>query len=475
MNNEIVLEIVNGIRVTVPDSLNLITTYVLREQCDWFEDEIKFVRHLLAPGQNAIDIGANYGLFTLSMAQAVGKNGQIWAFEPASTTFGFLAKSVALNEFSQVVLDQRALSSDEGSAKLSLNENSELNEIVRSNSVVGSTETIRLTSLDRLMQEYDWQAVDFVKIDAEGEEARIIAGGKIFFAENSPLVQYEVKAGQTIHLELVQAFNDIGYSSYRLVPGLSILAPFVPSEPIDGFLLNLFCCKADRAKELAARGLLVQSGQIPAGSSDQLAEDLLRRWNAEDRFIWHKTLARLPYGQIMAPVWQQTVAKQTSTVVERALALYSLSMSTEIPAADRYLALRESFDSLNTLCASQPHYLRLASLARVARDFGARGIATNALGYAADQAMKNRQIDPSEPFLAASPRFDKLQPGDTLGNWAFGSILEAYELNASFSSFYTGPSGRQRLQTIIALGFGSDEMKRRLELIERRFFATPPR
>ncbi|MBK7673942.1 MAG: hypothetical protein IPJ27_03790 [Candidatus Accumulibacter sp.] len=58
------LTMVDEVRVVVPDSLDLITPYVLLEQQDWFEDEIKFLRHLLQPGQKVIDIGANYG-FTL--------------------------------------------------------------------------------------------------------------------------------------------------------------------------------------------------------------------------------------------------------------------------------------------------------------------------------------------------------------------------------------------------------------------------
>ena len=63
------LEIAGGVRVVVPDSLNLLTPYVLIEQQDWFEDEIGFVRRLLRPGQQAIDIGANYGVYTLTMAK----------------------------------------------------------------------------------------------------------------------------------------------------------------------------------------------------------------------------------------------------------------------------------------------------------------------------------------------------------------------------------------------------------------------
>jgi hypothetical protein len=59
------LTLVDGVRIIVPDSLNIITTYVLREQKDWFEDEIKFLRQLLQPGDRVIDVGANYGVYTL--------------------------------------------------------------------------------------------------------------------------------------------------------------------------------------------------------------------------------------------------------------------------------------------------------------------------------------------------------------------------------------------------------------------------
>lgn len=89
------LELFDGVRIVVPDSLDRITPYVVLEQQDWFEDEIKFVRRLLKPGQKAIDIGANYGVYTLSMAKAVGPTGRVWAFEPASRTARLLAEGIA--------------------------------------------------------------------------------------------------------------------------------------------------------------------------------------------------------------------------------------------------------------------------------------------------------------------------------------------------------------------------------------------
>lgn len=139
MNLKTTLTLVDGVRIIVPDSLNLITTYVLCEQEDWFEDEIKFLRHLLQPGQRVIDIGANYGVYTLSMAKLVGPAGRVWAFEPASTTASLLAESITANDFRQVVLENKALSNMKGTAQLSLNENSELNALVRNDEAIAES------------------------------------------------------------------------------------------------------------------------------------------------------------------------------------------------------------------------------------------------------------------------------------------------------------------------------------------------
>ena len=106
-----VLNLVDGVRVVVPDSLNLITPYVLREQLDFFEDELRFVRQLLQPGQKVVDIGANYGVYTLPMAKKVGATGHVWAFEPTSSTAEFLAQGIAANGFGQVTLEKKAVSS----------------------------------------------------------------------------------------------------------------------------------------------------------------------------------------------------------------------------------------------------------------------------------------------------------------------------------------------------------------------------
>ena len=92
------IKITDGVKITVPDSLDLITPYVLREQENWFEIEISFVRKLLRSGDHVIDIGANYGLYTIPMSKLIGEYGKLFSFEPASSTSGCLQQSIESNE-----------------------------------------------------------------------------------------------------------------------------------------------------------------------------------------------------------------------------------------------------------------------------------------------------------------------------------------------------------------------------------------
>jgi FkbM family methyltransferase len=465
MHTKTTLRFAGDIAVVVPDDLNLITTYVIQEQGDWFEDEIKFVRRLLQAGQKAIDIGANYGLFTLTIAKAVGPEGRVWSFEPASSTAAFLAESIAANQWGHIRLDQRALSDHEGAARLSLNINAELNELIREDQTTGAFETVELTTLDAAMGEHGWSDVDFVKIDAEGEEEAIIRGGKNFFRSQSPLIQFEIKAKSSVNLQLVQAFQAIGYDAYRLVPGLDLLTPFDPHGLIDDYLLNLFCCKPDRARTLASSGKLVLPEHLQRSES---ASDLLTRLQAFPSHGWEQTLTRFPYGAQLQQHWQRATRTEQSQLVAVVLALHAVAVDDRYEAPDRFNALRLSTGLQVDLCREQPSPSRFMTLARVGRAFGARKIALQALDALMKDVQARRQVDLSEPFLAVSSYFETVDPKNSIADWFIGSALEELERNDAFSSFYRGTTSTKRLENIQRMGFGSPEMARRLELVKKK-------
>ena len=462
MLETIVLTLVDGVRIAVPDSLFLITPYVLREQRDFFEDELPFVRQLLRPGQNVIDIGANYGVYTLPMAQKVGASGHVWAFEPASSTARFLARGITENGFAHVTLEQKAISSAAGNAQLAFHVQAELRAIVHGVAPAGS-EDVSLVTLDDCMDRFRWRDIELIKIDAEGEEANIIKGGHRFFATLAPLVQYELKNAADVNFDLIRHFAAIGYDSYRLLPGLNLLVPFEMESPPDPYLLNLFCCKADRANRLAARGLLVRGADL-AGATDfpgmDTSQDEFRA-----KYHWRHALADLPYAAPFAPTWEKTEKAGESAGLYQALSFYARSRDTTLSMVERFRALEASFLQLRELCDRHPKRLRLSSFARVANDYGERAQAVNALRRLVEVIRQTGEVDPDEPFLAPLERFDSIAPRESLSNWTLAAILEQLERREWLSSFYAGPSGLQRLEAIHNLGFGSPEMGRRLELV----------
>ncbi len=468
MFQTITLDIVDGIKVVVPDSLDLLTPFVLREQRDWFEDEIRFLRGLLKPGQKAIDIGANYGLYTLSIARVVGRSGRVWAFEPASATAGMLRQSVAANGFDHVTVEQCAMSEKEGSAQLTMHDHSECNALVRGALMSQPTEFVSLVTLDSYARAHDWSGIDFIKIDAEGEEVNILRGGEEFLTRNSPLVQYEIRAGRDLNLDLVRGCADLGYESYRLVPGMNVLIPFRADSEVDRYLLNVFACKPERAARMASEGRLISEPSMP-DALDAISHGSPGSATDDADAGWPVTLTALPYGQMLAAQWQQRVADTDAGAMAQALASYLNSRNDSLPVAERFDALNRSYHRFRSLVDASPTQARLSSLARIAQDYGARAVAIDALSRLFNSIAQRGRVDLDEPFLAPAARFDSLDPKGALGDWMLVAAAEQLERLQEYSTFYRGRSAQQRLEMICRSEFASPDMHRRLGLVRQRF------
>lgn len=464
MTRTITFPMSDGVQVLVPNSLELITPYVLCEQQDWFEDELKFLRKLLQPGWQIIDIGANYGVYSLSMAKVVGEKGGVWAFEPASTTAGFLEASIALNAFSQIHLEKCALSSSRGVARLSLNGHAELNALSHDETPAGESEEVPVLTLDSCMEAHGWTAIDFMKIDAEGEEANILLGGVLFFETFSPLIQFEVMVDKGLDFGLVEKFAGLGFDIYRLIPGLDVLVPFDPTSMGSGYVLNLFCCKKDRARVLAEDGFLA----LPEDISLALTQLELGADGADACSACACLIEKYPYARILADAWHELEGLDFRRL-DNSLALHALSRDCSLSVAKRYAALKMCKMQLLLLCEEKPTQSRLASLARVAREIGERSLAVRALSQLCQQIFDEGRVEPSEPFLAPLQRFEQIPPGTNFGNWFLSSALEGLELTEHFSSFFAEEAALPRLERLHELGFASAEIQRRLRLAKARF------
>jgi hypothetical protein len=117
------------------------------------------------------------------------------------------------------------MSDRKGAARLGLSIDPETNAITDEEKPGGRYETVEILSLDDCAEPFPWDAVDFVKLDAEGQEHNIVMGGKRFLTTRSPLVMFELHRGDDLNSELIDDFRALGYAFYRLVPGLGVLEP----------------------------------------------------------------------------------------------------------------------------------------------------------------------------------------------------------------------------------------------------------
>jgi FkbM family methyltransferase len=254
----------DGGRIYVyPDICN-VTTYVLLEQGDWFEqDDLALFRALIRPGDKVLDLGANVGIYAISAALRTGSPGRVVAVEPAGETFELLNKSASAFEHMTAV--QAAVSNKSGTGSLLPGRTPEDNKLGAGQQ---RGEKVDVLTVDDLASRMGVDCIDIIKMDVEGHEQQTLAGAKKIIGQNSPIIFYEIKEGNDLHIELIEVFQKLGYDSYYYVAGTSTLVKFHKGLELDPYLLNMI---AVRRESLHRFDGLVNIADIP---SEQTGPDV---------------------------------------------------------------------------------------------------------------------------------------------------------------------------------------------------------
>ena len=449
----LILNVRGGARICVPAVIERITPYILLEQEDWFEDEIRFVRRWLRPGMRAVDVGASFGMYTLAMARAVGSGGRVWAFEPTPGTADHLQRGLELNDCGHVELHRAAVSDRDGVLTLAAGANSELNTIVAAGAGAGNLFQVQAVTLDRIAASQGWAGVDFVKLDIERHELEAIGGATAFLASASPLIMFEVRTRQGTDWRVLDVLAGMGYVFFRLLPGPLVLVPFDQLDPVDPYLLNLFACKNDRAAELAAGGFLVEPGAadapVPAASA------------------WAGYARAAPYAKDFGAHWPAKAGFFSRADVRSymdGLAAFAHYRDAGLAAAARVAWLIRAHQGFAEALGTAPTLARRMSYARTASELGWRADAVAALRPALARVVQDAASAFKEPFLAPSLRYEQLPAGDRTADWLRCAVTEQYDKLRHRSSIFGGTESLATLEPIRGMAFCSAEVERRLQL-----------
>jgi FkbM family methyltransferase len=179
----------------------------------------RFVIERLAPAgfQRAFDVGANTGHWSHA-ALTVWPHCHVHAFEVAPATHQELATSSAFAAYSgRATFHDFGLSDTAGSLQMYyFPGHSELTSVnLRHEQHVAIPFDARLTTLDVFCRDQNIESIDFLKIDVEGTEHRVLKGGRALLeAQKVACIQFEYGAFSIGSHFLLKDFFDLLSSHY---------------------------------------------------------------------------------------------------------------------------------------------------------------------------------------------------------------------------------------------------------------------
>ncbi|MAZ67393.1 hypothetical protein CL652_01330 [bacterium] len=174
----------------------------------------RYIIENMHEGNTVIDIGANCGFYTLLTSKLVGENGRVHAFEPTEQIFRLLQKST--RNLSNTTVNQKALLDYSGTSHFYADDSySVANSIERSLDTQAKFE-VETQTLDEYCVENN-VVPDFIKIDAEGSELKILQGSTRILGQCEPIIAMELlRDAEDQGQEAVELFLKMRYSAFRI-------------------------------------------------------------------------------------------------------------------------------------------------------------------------------------------------------------------------------------------------------------------
>ena len=203
--------------------------YRARKELRRGEREIALLPELVDPARNAIDAGANKGVYTFFIAKLAKHT---FAYEPNPKLFRILQRNIARN----VTASPLALSDATGSAVLRVpygpkghsNQGASLSDVkVAQDFTPVEVATARIDDLGL-------GDIGFIKIDVEGHESAVIRGAEKLIARDRPtlLVEIEEKHTRRPIEDSLREIAALGYEGMFLPGASRTLAPLSEFDPV---------------------------------------------------------------------------------------------------------------------------------------------------------------------------------------------------------------------------------------------------
>ena len=150
-----------------------------------------------------IDAGANFGLYSITLAAENESLQSVIAFEPDRRNFNQLSANIYLNNLdAQIDARRMGLSNEAGVVSFFINKGNSTGKSRVAETAPAGTKAddfdeiaIEVDCLDSQLESIRDENI-YIKIDVEGHEKLVVSGGKSFFERNRCFLQMEILAEQ---------------------------------------------------------------------------------------------------------------------------------------------------------------------------------------------------------------------------------------------------------------------------------------
>lgn len=179
---------------------------------------------LLSPNDVVIDIGANYGMYTLGAAKRISPQGRVVAFEPDVRSMSLLKENARLNNYEELVTCLDVCIGDyDGEVNFYATIDPSFSGIHDTKrSETANSLTLPIRRLDSVLQEKGVNQVNLIKIDVEGAEYEVLEGAMGTLAASDAIIMMEISS-KNLDMDRREKLSATlgrleaqGYISYRI-------------------------------------------------------------------------------------------------------------------------------------------------------------------------------------------------------------------------------------------------------------------
>lgn len=179
------------------------------------------------------DIGANSGLLSLPFAKNYVPKGTVYSFEPDNRVIRKLKENVSINQQQNIVIVPIALQDNNAVKKLVFYQRQALDNDGRRHNALSSIERysdyeykevlIDVSTIDDYVQTHGISQLSLIKIDVDGTDSKVLAGGRKTIDTFLPIIIYEYAPYVDILVDFkntqycFEFLKEKGYRQYQII------------------------------------------------------------------------------------------------------------------------------------------------------------------------------------------------------------------------------------------------------------------